>query len=761
MKLVKDRLFNPSLNNFRGGGDAVGAALSNFINARENARARAVRNEELRRRDAQAGMRPNGNGQTPNAVGEGEQASWGSIFNMDNNGIDSMPQGYTEGTPIGANSTDYSFPFRQGKEPNDYTFQNAMPTEQNGFHLGSYPQTEMYGDPKDFQRQMVRNELYNGQKTQNVGDNTMNIRDQGIGQNYNQRINSQVDGFYPQSPNSNVNSFGSVFQNADKSNAITVNPNFQNPSSDNNSALTEEGQPVSGADNTTSKYDALMRGLANADYLDRQYTDYNTWSDWANQSGVDDEASRRVLYAERVQPLIEEARQERLRENYRISNDPDVDEQTRMQARAALAYDLKKPDLVNELQRREDEFYAKQGMIRNPNYSSNGGSSAGNNILSALGDYEEGEQWMSPDGTGTSRTQCSNWVSDVLRKAGIKGLGHANGDELMRQFGNAYHEGLDGIQPGDVLNFKDHVGIYAGNGQYVARNSSGGVHQGSMEEAIQYFGQPLGYGSVGEYTGTSRNQKYIKDPNAMTKDRLLGLRHKYNMEEIEARTNARTNARNRQNGTNRVNNMSDDDMEQAVYDFADSESPTFKQGHAIGNAWAQDFSDYVKEYESVEQAAKQMYYDYAAMNPQERGWSMSAEKLATAVGYAAAHAQGLGGTKASNVAKKVASYILNNQGEQTSPAKGNGEKTQNKGVIKPEVGKPNGNSNSSWSFSNMFGGIGNVAKKAKEGDSIGTSNVGDSIKGAISNFMSGVEKDRQERRNKQKDEERDRFNSLR
>jgi len=195
MKLVKDRLFNPSLNNFRGGGDAVGAALSNFINARENARARAVRNEELRRRDAQAGMRPNGNGQTPNAVGEGEQANWGSIFNMDNNGIDSMPQGYTEGTPIGANGTDYSFPFRQGKEPNDYTFQNAMPTEQNGFHLGDYPQTEMYGDPKDWQRQMVRNAAgLNGESrwfNPSVnGDNTMNIKDQGIGQNYNQRINS-------------------------------------------------------------------------------------------------------------------------------------------------------------------------------------------------------------------------------------------------------------------------------------------------------------------------------------------------------------------------------------------------------------------------------------------------------------------------------------------------------------------------------------------------------------------------------------------
>jgi len=120
-----------------------------------------------------------------------------------------------------------------------------------------------------------------------------------------------------------------VFQNADKSNAITVNPNFQNPSSDNVSALTGQGQPISGADNTTSKYDELMRGLANAGYLDKQYTDYDTWERWVNDNGVTNDSLRRVLYEDRIQPLIEEARKERLRENYRISNDPDVDEQTR------------------------------------------------------------------------------------------------------------------------------------------------------------------------------------------------------------------------------------------------------------------------------------------------------------------------------------------------------------------------------------------------------------------------------------------------
>lgn len=61
-----------------------------------------------------------------------------------------------------------------------------------------------------------------------------------------------------------------------------------------------------------------------------------------------------------------------------------------------------------------------------------------------------------------------------------------------------------------------------------------------------------------------------------------------------------------------------------------------------------------------------MYYDYAAMNPEERGWSMSSEKLALGVGYAVAHAKGLDGQKASNEAKKVMNYLLNNKTQQTS-----------------------------------------------------------------------------------------------
>lgn len=98
----------------------------------------------------------------------------------------------------------------------------------------------------------------------------------------------------------------------------------------------------------------------------------------------------------------------------------------------------------------------------------------------------------------------------------------------------------------------------------------------------------------------------------------------------------------------------------------------------------------------------------------------------------------------------AANYLVSSfsGNQQTSSENKSGGQEEKNNIIKVEKGKPNGKSNSSWSFSNMFSGVGNVAKKAKEGDSIGTSNVGDSIKGAISNFMSGVERDREERRKK-------------
>ena len=313
------------------------------------------------------------------------------------------------------------------------------------------------------------------------------------------------------------NSWGSLF-----------NKSFNQPPTDNPQAQAVEGQGVS------PNYMSLM---SNGQITPQQQQAFDEkmnlrrWIEWdAQNNGVTNPLVSLQRYQMFMEPMRQQAELDELRNAYYTLHDPNASDIAKRNAATLISYTKGNPFMMEDHELLTDKTMYDMGMSRNSNYD------VGNNILSVLGDYEEGEQWMSPDGTGTSRTQCSNWVSDVLRKAGIKGLGSANGDELMSQFGKAYHNGLDGIQPGDVLNFKDHVGIYAGNGQYVARNSSGGVHQGSMEEAIRYFGQPLGYGSIREFSGA--NTKYIRDPNNPNnfKGRAAAdYKHHLKMKEIQAR----------------------------------------------------------------------------------------------------------------------------------------------------------------------------------------------------------------------------------
>ncbi|WP_295356931.1 LPD38 domain-containing protein [uncultured Succiniclasticum sp.] len=148
--------------------------------------------------------------------------------------------------------------------------------------------------------------------------------------------------------------------------------------------------------------------------------------------------------------------------------------------------------------------YAMNKMLGKQEQEEQPQTTIGQSILNVANTHPEGEKWKSPE-VEDDRVQCSAFVSDVYKNAGIKGLGHVNGDELVKQFGDAYHETSSGYEPkaGDLINWKDHVGIYDGNDGYIARNSTGGVHRGSMEEAQKYFGDVLGYGSVSEYTGST------------------------------------------------------------------------------------------------------------------------------------------------------------------------------------------------------------------------------------------------------------------
>lgn len=123
----------------------------------------------------------------------------------------------------------------------------------------------------------------------------------------------------------------------------------------------------------------------------------------------------------------------------------------------------------------------------------------GENIGEAMvkeADAHAGEQWRGIDAgfddNSSWESQCSSWVSYMMNKHGITSVNSPNGDTLIGQAGSAYHAGEAPLNAGDIINWRGHVGIYDGNGGYIARNSRGGVHHGTMEEAQQYFGAVLG-----------------------------------------------------------------------------------------------------------------------------------------------------------------------------------------------------------------------------------------------------------------------------
>lgn len=124
-----------------------------------------------------------------------------------------------------------------------------------------------------------------------------------------------------------------------------------------------------------------------------------------------------------------------------------------------------------------------------------------------------GEMWHG-DNTADDLHQCAAFASAMLEGAGINSISDLNGDNMKDKAGSAYHDADSGYVPraGDIIEWENHVGIYDGNGGYVARNSTGGVHQGSMDEAGPYgFGGLQGYISTADLTGGAQVQRTMDD----------------------------------------------------------------------------------------------------------------------------------------------------------------------------------------------------------------------------------------------------------
>jgi len=111
---------------------------------------------------------------------------------------------------------------------------------------------------------------------------------------------------------------------------------------------------------------------------------------------------------------------------------------------------------------------------------------------------------------GPAGLRCAAFASSVYQATGVMDHLTASGDDLAQQFkdAGAYHDADSGYVPqaGDLIDFPSHVGIVGKNGlTVISRQGSNGedhgTHEVSMADAYDWFGSPLGFGSVAEYTG--------------------------------------------------------------------------------------------------------------------------------------------------------------------------------------------------------------------------------------------------------------------
>lgn len=178
-------------------------------------------------------------------------------------------------------------------------------------------------------------DLLKGLKGGGNADNSMNITNQTIGQNYNNRIDGQVGGLnIPRTPQQN--GFGTAISNAENPlNSFTGGSvaNFLNPVSSGDSAQVAGGATNLSADNPFAR---------SSKYLGADY-DKMAYVKSALDNGVKNPLVAMVMYDQMIAPLRESAREDELRNAFFVLQSPEASIQDKMNAISLIQYYKKDP----------------------------------------------------------------------------------------------------------------------------------------------------------------------------------------------------------------------------------------------------------------------------------------------------------------------------------------------------------------------------------------------------------------------------------
>lgn len=672
-------------------------------------------------------------------------------------GVNSMPP-QPNGGGIGVDANGVYGVSGATPQPNQSVFSGG-----NGFDWSKVSPIPKENSVMDYwNNNQPQNPMFSGMGGGKESDHGMNITDQTIGQNYNNRIDSQygadksggMTGMnFPQTPQGN-GGFNSVF------NGANANPLIPSISS-SNLAQGIGGQNVSA--NDLSKY------LGN---------EYNraAWiqQDMAN-NGVTNPLISMLRYDTKVAPLINAAKEEELRNAFFTLNNPNASEQDRMNAMALIEFRKGDPFL-------EEEFMAKLGYVPDDGY---GG-------YSGYGGYgEDGGEYGGEDENaraiynhlvnkglpanviagimGNLQAESgfnSSAVGDEGNSIGLAQWYAGRGDNL-RNF--AQQRGTEWNDIGTQLDFLlDEVA--KGNPELLNRMANLSPHEAAIlfhDEFEKSADTPEMKARRGDYAtdiyngrrqgNGTRRSRWKQNPYKMTPMQRMQYAHDLKMEEIAARQ-AYKDGGKRPLGSSNKNEVG---MRQAAMNLAGLQNVAADDTKGQEN-YTKAMDGFVKNivgaYNISGSSADSNSLGvslYRDLNKTKSG--LRPETLARAAATAIYLVRG--DVDAGDLQRYILQQVYSQGDTNSSTTNGNGEKTQNNGSSNINTPKKKDGTTSSSGGSSGGGfldaikgamsSLGDVAQTARyENKPIGTERVGNIIDRGTSKFMSGVEREREESRRK-------------